>query len=47
MGKNKANSADDLLDLIFQVKEWRKLRQALEKQGRTRKEWKDVQGSEF
>ena len=40
MGKNKAASADELLDTIFQVKEWKKLEIKLIKENMMRKDWK-------
>ena len=40
IGKNKAASADELLDIIFQVKEWKKLELKLIKDNMMRKDWK-------
>ena len=39
MGKNKA-AADELLDTIFQVKEWKNLEKRLIKDNMLRKDWK-------
>ena len=41
MGKNKAAAADELLDVIFQVREWKKLENTLKQKEEFRKNWKD------
>ena len=40
MGKNKAAAADELLDIIFQVKEWKDLVKNLKKEQKMRSNWK-------
>ena len=40
MGKNKAAAADELLDIIFQVKEWKKMGNILKHKEQLRKNWK-------
>ena len=40
MGKNKAASTDELLDTIFQVKEWKRLAIKLKKDKELRTNWK-------
>ena len=37
MGKNKAAAADELLDIIFQVKEWKKMGNILKHKEQLRK----------
>ena len=39
MGKNKAVSVDELMDLIFQVKEYRRLYKKLHKEHKLRENW--------
>ena len=41
MGKNKAAAADELLDTIFQVNEWKLLQKKLLKEKQERKGWKE------
>ncbi len=40
MGKNKAAAADELLDVIFQVREWKLLERKIKEKGEEREEWK-------
>ena len=40
MGKNKAAAADELLDTIFQVKEWKELENKLRKKKTLRENWR-------
>ena len=40
MGKNKATAADELMDIIFQVGEWKKLDIELRKDKLLRENWK-------
>ena len=39
MGKNKAAAADELLDVIFQVREWKELEKRLRKDKMLRNNW--------
>ena len=36
MGKNKATSTDELMDVIFQVREWKNLEKRMEERGEKR-----------
>ena len=40
IGKNKAAAVDELMDVIFQVKEWKILEKKLDKKEIKRKNWK-------
>ena len=41
MGKNKAASVDELMDIIFQEKEWTKMEKRLREKRLIKRNWKD------
>ena len=40
MGKNKASSVDELMDIIFQEKEWQNMKKRLEGKKLVRRDWR-------